>query len=75
MEFSATVLATLVSYVVWTINVTTWRTKYRVNSNKHENAAAARVFDSLVNYETVKYFNQERLVTLITLITPLDNPR
>lgn len=38
-----------------------WRTKFRVQMNKADAAGSNRVIDSLINYETVKYFNNEAL--------------
>ena len=56
---AATTLATMVAYVGFTVSITTWRTKIRKSMNKLENEASARSVDSLLNYETVKYFNNE----------------
>ncbi len=49
----------LVFYMVFTIQVTRWRTQYRVQANEFDSAAHNRAIDSLLNYETVKYFNNE----------------
>lgn len=49
----------LVLYMVFTIQVTRWRTQYRVQANEFDSAAHNRAIDSLLNYETVKYFNNE----------------
>ena len=38
-----------------------WRTKFRVQMNKADAVGGNRVTDSLINYETVKYFNNEEL--------------
>ena len=38
-----------------------WRTKFRVQMNKADAVGSNRVIDSLINYETVKYFNNEKL--------------
>jgi ABC-type transport system involved in Fe-S cluster assembly fused permease/ATPase subunit len=57
---SGVVLATIGSYVGFTVAVSTWRTKFRREMNRLENQASARVVDSLVNYETVQYFNNAR---------------
>jgi len=54
---SAVVLATIGSYLGFTIAISTWRTKFRREMNRLENEASSRVVDSLLNYETVKYFN------------------
>lgn len=50
---------TLAAYVVWTLRVTEWRTKYYRASVEADTAASASAVDSLLNYETVKYFNNE----------------
>ncbi|KAJ6832440.1 ABC transporter B family member 25, mitochondrial [Iris pallida] len=47
------------SYVAFTLIVTQWRTKFRQAMNKADNDASTRAIDSLLNYETVKYFNNE----------------
>lgn len=52
-------LAALVLYVFFTVTVTEWRTKFRREMNELESIGQARAVDSLLNYETVKYFNNE----------------
>ncbi|CAL9227205.1 unnamed protein product [Arabidopsis halleri] len=47
------------SYIAFTLVVTQWRTKFRLAMNKADNDASTRAIDSLINYETVKYFNNE----------------
>lgn len=47
-------------YAAFTLGITSWRTKFRVNMNKAENEAGNKAIDSLLNYETVKYFNNEK---------------
>ncbi|KAI3410826.1 uncharacterized protein J3R85_018434 [Psidium guajava] len=47
------------AYIVFTLTVTQWRTKFRKVMNKADNDASTRAIDSLINYETVKYFNNE----------------
>ncbi|XP_066582841.1 uncharacterized protein [Prorops nasuta] len=47
-------------YVAFTLLVTQWRTKFRVHMNRAENEAGNKAIDSLINYETVKYFNNEK---------------
>ncbi|XP_078150845.1 ABC transporter B family member 25, mitochondrial-like [Carex rostrata] len=47
------------AYVTFTLVVTQWRTKFRQQMNKAENDASTVSIDSLLNYETVKYFNNE----------------
>ncbi|XP_057954999.1 ABC transporter B family member 25, mitochondrial isoform X2 [Malania oleifera] len=47
------------AYIIFTLTVTQWRTKFRKAMNKADNDASTRAIDSLINYETVKYFNNE----------------
>ena len=54
-----TTLAALAAYVFFTVKVTEWRTQYRREMNELESASQTRAVDSLLNYETVKYFNNE----------------
>lgn len=51
-------------YAAYTLAVTQWRTKFRLFMNKAENEAGNKAVDSLINYETVKYFNNEHYETL-----------
>ncbi len=57
--FALITLAVLVVYIAWTISVTEWRTRYYRASVEANTAASASAVDSLLNYETVKYFNNE----------------
>jgi ATP-binding cassette subfamily B protein len=52
-------LVALVLYVTFTVIVTEWRTRFRREMNELESASQTRAIDSLLNYETVKYFNNE----------------
>ncbi|XP_011196097.1 iron-sulfur clusters transporter ABCB7, mitochondrial isoform X2 [Zeugodacus cucurbitae] len=47
-------------YAAFTLAVTQWRTKFRIYMNQAENEAGNKAVDSLINYETVKYFNNEQ---------------
>jgi ATP-binding cassette subfamily B protein len=49
----------LVAYIVFTIKVTEWRTHFRRTMNELDSRANSRAIDSLLNYETVKYFGNE----------------
>ncbi|XP_057784784.1 ABC transporter B family member 25, mitochondrial [Salvia miltiorrhiza] len=49
----------MAAYIAFTLTVTQWRTKFRKAMNKADNDANTRAIDSLINYETVKYFNNE----------------
>ena len=53
-------LATVVVYIAYTMLVTEWRTKFRRWMNEADGTANTRAVDSLLNYETVKYFGNER---------------
>ncbi|KAJ7310544.1 hypothetical protein JRQ81_007472 [Phrynocephalus forsythii] len=59
-HFALITLGTLGVYTAFTIGVTQWRTKFRVEMNKADNDAGNAAIDSLLNYETVKYFNNEK---------------
>ena len=52
-------LASLAAYIVFTIKVSNWRIDIRRAVNENDSAANSRAIDSLLNYETVKYFNNE----------------
>ncbi|WP_372971859.1 ABCB family ABC transporter ATP-binding protein/permease [Marinobacter sp.] len=54
------ILVAVVVYVVFSIKVTEWRTKFVREANSRDNQSNSRAVDSLLNYETVKYFNNER---------------
>lgn len=57
--FTLITLASLVAYVVFTVVVSNWRIMIRRQVNETDSAANTRAIDSLINYETVKYFNNE----------------
>ncbi|XP_046745534.1 iron-sulfur clusters transporter ABCB7, mitochondrial [Diprion similis] len=59
-EFAAVALGCVGIYTAYTLSVTQWRTKFRVYMNQAENEAGNKAIDSLINYETVKYFNNEQ---------------
>ncbi len=59
-SFAIITVITLTTYVTFTIVVTNWRTHLRREANEIDSAANSRAIDSLLNYETVKYFNNER---------------
>jgi len=52
-------LTSLLAYVVFTVKVSNWRIDIRRQVNESDSAANTRAVDSLLNYETVKYFNNE----------------
>ncbi len=57
--FAIITLVALVLYVIFTIVVTEWRTQYRKKMNELDSRANQRAVDSLINFETVKYFGNE----------------
>lgn len=57
--FAGITLSALVIYIIFTVWVTEWRTQYRRQANEFDSAAHTKAVDSLLNYETVKYFNNE----------------
>lgn len=57
--FALITLGTLTVYITFTVTMTNWRTVLRRQANELDSAANARAIDSLINYETVKYFNNE----------------
>jgi ATP-binding cassette, subfamily B, heavy metal transporter len=59
MWYVWTTLGALVLYVFFTVRVTEWRTQFRRQMNEAESASQTKAIDSLLNYETVKYFNNE----------------
>ncbi|KAG9548043.1 ABC transporter-like protein, partial [Aureobasidium melanogenum] len=59
-KFALITAATMVGYSAFTILTTSWRTKFRKAANAADNKGATVAVDSLINYETVKYFNNER---------------
>ncbi|MEG0052876.1 MAG: ABC transporter ATP-binding protein/permease [Comamonas sp.] len=58
--FAVITLSALVFYIFFTVTVTEWRTRFRKEANAQESAAHTKAIDSLLNYETVKYFNNEK---------------
>jgi len=57
--FAGITLIALVFYITFTVTVTEWRTKFRKEMNALDSTAHSHAIDSLLNYETVKYFNNE----------------
>jgi len=57
--FAAITIVALVFYITFTVSVTEWRTKFRKQMNEMDSKAHSRAIDSLLNFETVKYFNNE----------------
>ena len=59
-QFAAITAATMVAYTSFTVITTSWRTKFRKQANAADNAGATVAVDSLINFEAVKYFNNEK---------------
>ena len=57
--FAWITLAALSLYIFFTVRVTEWRTHFRKQANEFDSAAHTKAIDSLLNYETVKYFGNE----------------
>ena len=57
--FAGITIIALVFYIIFTVTVTEWRTQFRKEMNELDSSAHSRAIDSLLNYETVKYFNNE----------------
>ncbi|MCG6875395.1 MAG: ABC transporter ATP-binding protein/permease [Betaproteobacteria bacterium] len=58
-SFALIALGTLTIYIGYSVTVTEWRTKFRRQMNEEDSRANTRAIDSLLNYETVKYFGNE----------------
>ena len=57
--FVGITLGAVAVYIVYTVSITEWRTGFRRTMNELDSRANTRAIDSLLNYETVKYFNNE----------------
>ena len=57
--FAWITLAALSLYIFFTVRITEWRTHFRKQANEFDSAAHTKAIDSLLNYETVKYFGNE----------------
>ncbi|MBT7375111.1 MAG: ABC transporter ATP-binding protein/permease [Porticoccaceae bacterium] len=58
--FAAITLSSVVLYIAFSMITTDWRTRFVREANQADNQASTRAIDSLLNYETVKYFTNER---------------
>ncbi|KAG0669544.1 Iron-sulfur clusters transporter atm1, mitochondrial [Maudiozyma exigua] len=58
-SFAGITFTTMLLYTIFTIRTTAWRTQFRRNANKADNKGASIALDSLINFEAVKYFNNE----------------
>jgi ATP-binding cassette subfamily B protein len=59
-SYALVTLVCVVGYVGYTLGITEWRIKYRRQMNETDQEANTRAIDSLLNYETVKYFGNEQ---------------
>ena len=59
--FTAIIFSSVLVYIGFTLAVMNWRIHHRQEMNKHESNANNIAMDSLINYETMKYFNNEKL--------------
>jgi len=57
--FAWITIAALAFYIFFTVRITEWRTQFRRQANEFDSAAHTKAIDSLLNYETVKYFGNE----------------
>jgi len=62
--FAGITLIALALYIAFTISMTEWRTQFRKRMNELDSKAHTRAIDSLLNFETVKYFNNEEFEAL-----------
>ncbi|MGB0867084.1 MAG: ABCB family ABC transporter ATP-binding protein/permease, partial [Granulosicoccaceae bacterium] len=60
LQYTLVTLLAVGLYIAFTIRFMDWRSQYRVQMNKLDSEANGRAVDSLINYETVKYFNNEK---------------
>lgn len=63
MRFAAIAIVIVIAYIWFTVATTEWRLKFRREMNKQDTLANSRAIDSLLNYETVKYFGAEGFET------------
>ncbi|WP_374440898.1 ABC transporter ATP-binding protein/permease [Stella sp.] len=61
VEFALVTIGTIAIYVAFTTSVSEWRVKFRREKNERDSEANGRAVDSLLNYETVKYFGNEAM--------------
>ncbi len=61
LAFTLVTFGAVAVYILFTLGVTEWRMDYRHQMNRLESEANGRAMDSLINYETVKYFDNESL--------------
>ena len=59
ISFSIVTAISVTAYMLFTFRITEWRMKYRIEMNRADSEANTQAIDSLINYETVKYFSNE----------------
>ncbi len=59
LNFAVIIAGAVISYVAFSVKATKWRTKYIREANRADSRSNTRAIDSLINYETVKYFGNE----------------
>ena len=59
VEYAAITFVTISAFIAFTLTVTEWRLKFRRRMNQQDSQAHTKAIDSLLNYETVKYFGNE----------------
>ena len=59
LKYAVVTLVTILLYIYLTYIITQWRLKFRRRMNEADNMVSSKLVDSLLNYETVKYFNNE----------------
>lgn len=59
-SFATIIVASVVTYVTFSMKATHWRTRFVTQMNEADSTTNSRAVDSLLNFETVKYFNNER---------------
>jgi len=60
ISYAAVTFVTIATYIAFTLGVTEWRIKFRRQMNQKDSEAHTKAIDSLLNYETVKYFGNEQ---------------
>ncbi|MEG3768295.1 ABC transporter ATP-binding protein/permease [Alteromonas sp. 14N.309.X.WAT.G.H12] len=60
MSFAAIILFSVIAYVLYSMKATNWRTRFVQAMNQADSTSHSRAVDSLLNFETVKYFNNEQ---------------
>ena len=61
LAYAAVTVTTVIIYIIYTIKVTEWRIAIRRKMNLADENASTKAIDSLLNFETVKYFNSEKI--------------